>query len=258
MPLKNNMDKLELKVLLIEDNPGDAFLIKFYLGESTAPVFNVSHAETMQAGLELLANNKFDLILSDMNLPDSFGVETIKSILEKFPGNLVIVLTGLTDEAVGLETVRYGAQDFLVKGKFDGQVLISSVIFAFERFKLNRQIDVVSKKLDIENLRLDIIQRLLNVGYVEYNSRTNQLSRSDYALKLVGLTEGQKVQSADDAIALTQNPEQLKSVIKSILEKGGNGEFTYQKNSATFRMKFENHDGIFYGIVQKLEPSTPE
>jgi FixJ family two-component response regulator len=63
------------------------------------------------------------------------------------------VLTGLTDEEVGLETVRYGAQDFLVKGKFDGKVLVSSVMFAFERFKLNKKIDSVREQLDAENTR---------------------------------------------------------------------------------------------------------
>ena len=157
------MTQQELKVLLIEDNPGDAFLMKFYLGESTSPIFHVSHSEDVKGGLDLLAKEKFDIILSDMNLPDSFGVETIKSILTNYPGNLVIVLTGLTDEEVGLETVRYGAQDFLVKGKFDGKVLISSVMFSFERFKLNKQIDNVSKQLGEENARLESIQKMLNI-----------------------------------------------------------------------------------------------
>ena len=69
----------ELKVLLIEDNPGDAFLMKFYLGESTSPSFNVSHAETVKAALDFLTQDSFDIILSDMNLPDSFGVDTIKT-----------------------------------------------------------------------------------------------------------------------------------------------------------------------------------
>ena len=81
------MTQQELKVLLIEDNPGDAFLIKFYLGESTSPVFHVSHSEDVKGGLELLSKDKYDIILSDMNLPDSFGVDTIKSILTKYPGN---------------------------------------------------------------------------------------------------------------------------------------------------------------------------
>jgi DNA-binding response OmpR family regulator len=174
------MANQELKVLLIEDNPGDAFLIKFYLGESTEPVFQVSHAETVKAALDLLEENTFDIILSDMNLPDSFGMDTIKTVLGNYPGNLVIVLTGLSDEEVGLETVKYGAQDFLVKGKFDGKVLISTVMFAFERFKLNKKLDSVSKLLSEENSRLESIQRLLNVGYLEIDIASLKILRYNF------------------------------------------------------------------------------
>lgn len=248
------MAEQELKVLLIEDNPGDAFLIKFYLGESTSPVFQVSHAETVKAAHELLAQNKYDLILSDMNLPDSFGVDTIKSILKNFPGNLVIVLTGLTDEEVGLETVRYGAQDFLVKGKFDSKVLISTVMFAFERFKLNKQLAQVSQQLNEENFRLDSIQRLLKVGYVEFDKKTNTYFRSGFALELIGDDGGKNEISLEEALNISENPEGLKAVIKDILEKGGRGEFEYtRKNDPNkYRMTYEGSNGRFCGVIQKL------
>lgn len=165
----------ELKVLLIEDNPGDAFLIKFYMGESTSPSFQLSHAEELRGGLELLAKDKFDIILVDLGLPDSFGVDTIKTILGQYPGNLVIVLTGLTDEEVGLETVRYGAQDFMVKGKFDGKVLISSIMFAFERFKLNKQIDNVNSQLSQENIRFDNVLKLTGARYFEIDETSGKV-----------------------------------------------------------------------------------
>jgi DNA-binding response OmpR family regulator len=244
----------ELKVLLLEDNPGDAFLMKFYLGESTSPVFNVSHAETVKGALDLLAEGPFDIILSDMNLPDSFGVDTIKTLLNKFPGNLVIVLTGLTDEEVGLETVRYGAQDFLTKGKFDSKVLISSVMFAFERFKLNRQLDSVSKQLDEENSRLDTVQKLLGVGYLEYDTKTNTVFRSDYMLKLTGLTPDKKTDTLDNAVSLAENSEELAAVVKDAIAKGGTGEFTYKRKEGgkEFRLLYETKDGKMCAIIQPL------
>lgn len=246
------MAEQELKVLLIEDNPGDAFLMKFYLGESTSPAFNVSHAETVGAALDLLAANKFDLILSDMNLPDSFGVDTIKTILGKFPGNLVMVLTGLTDEEVGLETVRFGAQDFLVKGKFDGKVLISSVMFAFERFKLNKQIDTFTKQLDQENSRLDTIQRLLNVGYVEFDIKSNTLYRSDFAINMSGLSLDQRTSTLEDAVGISDNPEELTKVIQEIIAKGGTGSFNYKRGGKDFKMLYECHEGKISGVIQLL------
>lgn len=248
------MSQQELKVLLIEDNPGDAFLIKFYLGESTSPVFHVSHSEDVKGGLELLAKENYDIILSDMNLPDSFGVETIKSILTKFPGNLVIVLTGLTDEEVGLETVRYGAQDFLVKGKFDGKVLISSVMFSFERFKLNKQIDNVSRQLDEENTRLDTIQKLLNVGFIEVDAKNNTVIRSDNLLRLVGMPPEMKSGTLDEGLGFINGGEELKAKIKTAIETNKTGEHVFKRKDTgkEFKLLFEGKNGKFVGVVQPI------
>ena len=247
------MTQQELKVLLIEDNPGDAFLIKFYLGESTSPVFHVSHSEDVKGGLELLSKGNFDIILSDMNLPDSFGVETIKSILTKYPGNLVIVLTGLTDEEVGLETVRYGAQDFLVKGKFDGKVLISSVMFSFERFKLNKQIDRVSKQLDEENTRIDTIQKLLNAGYIELDLQNNAVFRSDYLLKLIGMDPSMKEASMDSGLEAMINPAELKVKIQEAIAGNKVGTHNFKrKDGKEYRLTFECKAGKMQGVIQPV------
>ena len=245
------MTQQELKVLLIEDNPGDAFLIKFYLGESTSPVFHVSHSEDVKGGLELLSKGDFDIILSDMNLPDSFGVDTIKSILTKYPGNLVIVLTGLTDEEVGLETVRYGAQDFLVKGKFDGKVLISSVMFSFERFKLNKQIDRVSKQLDEENSRLDTLQNLLNAGYIEFDLETNTVFRTDYTRSMIGVDE--KSGDLNRGMEEVLNADELKQKMRDAVSgnKIGVHNFT-RKDGREYKLTFECKNGKMLGAIQPV------
>lgn len=227
------MENNELKVLLLEDNPGDAFLLKFYLGESTNPVFTVTHAETLKAALDYLADGKFDIIVSDMNLPDSFGVDTIKNILFKYPGNMLIVLTGLTDEEVGLETVRYGAQDFLVKGKFDGKVLISSLMFAFERFKLNSRIAQ-------ENNRIDSIQRLLNVGYFEVDADGSNLFCTDFALKLLGCDAG------------IDSTHEVKQAFIALAAKQESGETRFKKSSdgCEFIILYQFENGKLSGVVK--------
>jgi DNA-binding response OmpR family regulator len=236
----------ELKVLLLEDNPGDAFLIKFYLSESSSPLFNVMHAETVKGALDLLAENKFDIIVSDMNLPDSFGVETIKTILSKYPGNMLIVLTGLTDEEVGLETVRFGAQDFLVKGKFDGKVLISSVMFAFERFKLNKQ-------LDEENSRLDNLQRVLKVGYFEIDTRTNQMFRTNYILELLGLEKDTKFNDFFETISLLEDAAKLKETYHNIVANKLSGECNFKgSHGKQFKATYQCQEGRICGVIQPL------
>lgn len=249
------MANQELKVLLIEDNPGDAFLIKFYLGESTEPVFHVSHAETVKAALELLSENKFDIILSDMNLPDSFGMDTIKTVLGNYPGNLVIVLTGLSDEEVGLETVRYGAQDFLVKGKFDGKVLISTVMFAFERFKLNKKLDSVSKLLSEENSRLESIQRLLNVGYIEIDVATLKIFRTNFTLQFLGYEDFNKEIELEQGGIFVEDFENMKAFLLNMIQYETSGEYTYKRSdiNKTFRIVFEKQNHKFCGIITRLD-----
>lgn len=245
------MSDQELKVLLIEDNPGDAFLMKFYLGESTSPVFHVSHSEDVKGGLELLAKEKFDIILSDMNLPDSFGVETIKSILGKYPGNLVIVLTGLTDEEVGLETVRYGAQDFLVKGKFDGKVLISSVMFSFERFKLNKQIDNVSKQLGEENARLESIQKMLKVGFFEFDPKTNHIYCTDYTAKLITLPDNDPSTFNSRLVDVLNEPG-IKNKVKDAVDNNKSGEYVYNStvSGCSFNVSYEGRAGKLSAVIR--------
>lgn len=203
----------QLKVLLIEDNPGDAFLMKFYLGESTEPTFEVFHGETIKQAYEHLDAHKFDIILMDLNLPDSHGVDSIKSLLGKYPGNLVLVLTGLTDEEVGLETVRFGAQDFLVKGRFDGKVLISSVLFAFERFKLNTKIDEFEAEIDDRRGRFNNLQKILNVGYLEANAEERKIYLSSNAKTLLNLNVKGYIYGYDEFSSFFPNSTEIQSAL---------------------------------------------
>lgn len=238
----------ELKVLLLEDNPGDAFLLKFYLSESANPVFTVNHAETLKAALDMLAEGKYDIIISDMNLPDSFGVDTIKSILQKHPGNMLIVLTGLTDEEVGLETVRYGAQDFLVKGKFDGKVLISSVMFAFERFKLNSRI------LE-ENTRLDMMQQLLEVAYFEFNIDTKETYLSEFAFLFTGTEKSATGYTFDNLTAMLENATEINAVIEKAKVEAVRGEFVVSRKTdgRKFKITYMSVGHKLCGVLSNAE-----
>ena len=211
------MEQQELKVLLIEDNPGDAFLIKFYLGESVSPKFNFFHGENMKTAHELMAKHNFDIILMDLNLPDSVGPDTIKKLLEKYPNNLVIVLTGLVDEKVGLETVRFGAQDFLVKGKFDGKVLISSIMFAFERFNLNRELSNVSSELNKGEERFSNVEKLFNAGYVEADLTKRSIYQSNHLLQLLNMPLDKQYTIIEEY--LQEYIEDIEQVKKDVREK---------------------------------------
>ena len=112
-----------IRILLIEDNPGDAFLIEEYLDEFANFSYELVIAETLNEALSVLKKQPIDIILSDLSLPDSDGINTLFSIHNENPLIPIIILTELDDEAIGAYAVEKGAHDFLVKGQTEGRLL---------------------------------------------------------------------------------------------------------------------------------------
>jgi diguanylate cyclase (GGDEF)-like protein len=126
-----------LRVLLIEDNPGDQVLLKAMINEVDDAGIAISDTvDRLSIGLELLATGQFDVVLSDLSLPDAIGTESVEKIIEKFPDLPIVVLTGNTDQKTAMAAVRKGAQDYLVKGQAMGDLIVRSVIYAAERKRL--------------------------------------------------------------------------------------------------------------------------
>ncbi len=103
-------------ILLVEDNPGDVVIIKELL-KSTGVDFSMKHVSTLKETILLCVENVFDVVLLDLGLPDSTGLETLKKIQVFNVKSPVIVMTGLDDEDIALESLREGAQDYLVKNR---------------------------------------------------------------------------------------------------------------------------------------------
>ena len=125
-----------IKVLLIEDNLGDYEIILRMLEKSENTEFELIHSSRLSSGVEILEDNSFDAILLDLGLPDSDGLESFNVILKKHPEIPTIILTGLANEETGIHAIKYGAQDYLVKGEFNGKLLIRAIQYAIERKKL--------------------------------------------------------------------------------------------------------------------------
>ncbi len=130
------MEIKPIEVLLIEDNNGDATLILKMLDKSENTKFEVKHTQRLNSGLKLLEKESFDIILLDLGLPDSEGLKSFKVTLKKYPGIPIIILTGLANEEIGIKSIRYGAQDYLVKGEFNGRLLVRAIQYAIQRKKL--------------------------------------------------------------------------------------------------------------------------
>ncbi|MGZ0747008.1 bacterio-opsin activator domain-containing protein [Haloparvum sp. AD34] len=144
----------EARILLVEDNPGDARYIRTMLEEamelsertvdrgdgnadervlSTEDGSSLVHEQRLSAGLDRLESTDFDVVLLDLGLPDSKGMNTLTTLVEEFPMEPVVVLTGLSDREVGTKALRQGADEYLVKDEISPDLLIRSVYHAIER-----------------------------------------------------------------------------------------------------------------------------
>jgi serine phosphatase RsbU (regulator of sigma subunit) len=119
-------------VLLVEDDDGDAFLVRELLAE-VDPRVRLTVAESVDGVVRTGELDRFDCVLLDLNLPGTTGLNGLRTILRADPGAAVCVLTGLDDEHLGIAAVAAGAQDYLVKGKADGEVLVRAIRYAVER-----------------------------------------------------------------------------------------------------------------------------
>src|ERR1035438_4746614 len=122
----------ECKVLLIEDNPGDARLVQEMLVDAEG-TFRVQTAASLVAALDALAHEKFDVALVDLSLPDSNGLETLLTVQRHAPGLPMVALTGLKSESMALAAVKQGAQDYLVKGTLTTESLVRALQYAMMR-----------------------------------------------------------------------------------------------------------------------------
>jgi PAS domain S-box-containing protein len=125
--------KKSTKILLIEDNPGDARLVREALAEAGAALFELSWQKDLAKGLAHLKKNPVDAILLDLTLPDSAGFVTFEKVHAQVPQVAIILLTGSDDDVLAAQAVREGAQDYLVKGDASSSLLVRSIRYAIER-----------------------------------------------------------------------------------------------------------------------------
>lgn len=154
MPTPGLVDAALVRVLLVEDSPPDAELVQLLLEEVAAP-FDVAWARTMAEARGHDARD-VDVVLLDLGLPDAEGLDALRQLRAALPGVAVLVLTGLADEERGMAAVAAGAQDYLVKGSVDGQLLDRSIRYALER----RRADAELRRLHAAQLQAAENERL--------------------------------------------------------------------------------------------------
>jgi len=176
------MSDKPIKVLLIEDNPGDARLIKEILLEAGVANYKLEWVDRLAEGLERLASGGINIVLTDLGLPDTQGLDTLLKLRTKFSQVPVVVLTGLGYETLGIKAIQEGAQDYLVKGQVDANVLSRAIRYAIERQQLSKEL------LEAKNYTESIIKNFLDTLIVVDTKAKIQMVNPE-TCHLLGYTE---------------------------------------------------------------------
>lgn len=163
-----------IDVLLVEDNAGDARLIEEELRDVKETDYVAEHVETLEDGLDRLAGRSYDVVLLDLSLPDSHGIDTVVRVHERAPEVPIVVLTGLEDEELALETLKKGAQDYVVKGQFEG-ILDRAIRYAIERERVTREVRQLREKLAV-NEKLATLGALVAGVSKELRASTEEIT----------------------------------------------------------------------------------
>jgi signal transduction histidine kinase/CheY-like chemotaxis protein len=167
-----------IHVLLIEDNPGDARLLRELLQETGSSQFELVHADRLSEALMRLSARRFDVVLLDLSLPDAHGLDTISRLGSQAEGTPIVILTGLNDEEIAIRALQQGAQDYLIKGQVDGQLLARALRYSIQRHKAeeslkarNRELMVLRKiseailaSLDLNSVLEHILEQAIFIG----------------------------------------------------------------------------------------------
>jgi len=174
-----------LRILLVEDNPGDVLLIQETLGDGQGE-FELESVERLAAALERLRTGGIHVVLLDLTLPDSAGLGTFTAVRTNAPDVPIVVLTGLSDEALAVATVRDGAQDYLVKGQVDGNLLGRTIRYAFERNQVRRQLETSERQLRESEVGYRTLVERAPVGIYRSSAEGKFLSVNAALVRMLG------------------------------------------------------------------------
>lgn len=177
------------KILYIEDNPVDIRFFEEIARELKNIELDLRVANTLADARDILNAHNLDLIVSDLGLPDSMGLYTVKQIISEFPDLPVIVMTSINDEQLGIQAIRMGAQDYLPKGNFDSGLLSRAIKYSVER---NSH---VYKMSCLEKDRFNTLFQNIPVGAAFFHKDLNKVeynSKLGKTVDMSGITDTEK------------------------------------------------------------------
>ncbi|MEQ8995467.1 MAG: ATP-binding protein [Coleofasciculus sp. B1-GNL1-01] len=185
------MENISAKILLIEDDQDDAFLLKRLLQKAQYLTVDIEQAETLQQAINYLRQQSYDIILLDLFLPETQGLDTFFSLSSHYPDIPIIVLSGLADQDIALAAVQAGAQDYLVKGQFDSHLLSRSIRYGIERQHLSLRLKQQNQELQAKEAQLRTIISQNADGMVMINPQGIVVFANPAAESLLGCPANQ-------------------------------------------------------------------
>ena len=225
------MTDQKLRVLMIEDNPVDVSVVREMLKAKGAAHYEFTSEGTLRGALErLLRKEPFDLILLDLYLPDSSGIATFHSLQQVAARQAIVVITGMDDETIASETLQCGAEDFLVKGRFNASLLMRSAKYAVERKR-------AEESLKDSEERLKVLFEYAPDGYYLFDKGGTFLDGNKMAESLSGYRKEELIGKSFlklDLLPLSQMPKAAAILAANVFGKaGGPEEFTLLRKDGT-------------------------
>ncbi len=233
-----------VKILLIEDNPGDARLVEILLEESDFLDCKIINKQSLTEGIEALNEEDFDIVLLDLTLPDSRGFDTLQRLIQAHPDVNVIVMTGLSDKVLGLNAVKVGAQDFLMKGGFDSDLLAKTLRYAIERKGVLTKLAESQRAREVAEESARMKENFIASISHEMRTPMNAIYGMSNLLAQTNLNEEQR--SYIDSVK--QSSEILLGVINDILEVS-----TLQNSKMDFELKDFDLSELMSNLVNVMQ-----
>ncbi|MBK9015791.1 MAG: response regulator [Saprospiraceae bacterium] len=208
----------QIAILSIDASDGDAKLQEKYL-KDIGFKFDFQHATTLRAGLNLMAREAFDLVLLDINLPDSSGFKTISSYMEHSSQIPVIIVTATNNEIIINQSVKTGVQDFLLKGQFDGKVLCRAARFSMHRFMVQNKLEETARAFEAHKKRFLEAQKMAQFGTWEMDVVSNEMTWSEEVFRIFSFQLGSFVPTLSEYLKYV--PLEDKSDVGSFFEDAG-------------------------------------
>jgi signal transduction histidine kinase len=257
----------EIRVLVIEDDPLYGEIIAYRLKRSRDPIFRSVRQGSLREGLVALRDQTFDVILLDLSLPDSDGIETIECVRGASPRVPVVVLTGLGAQEVALRALHKGAQDYLVKGN-DEELIIRSVRYAVERSRTLAELGESQRKLEVAQMQLIQAEKMETVGRL--SAGIAHEVKNPLAIIQMGVDFLRKRPVSSDPLAVTAIDDIDESVARALAIVQGLLDFSVPRQldlnptqlneviEQTIPLVKHARDAARVGLAMELEHGLPD